>query len=206
MSEPVTIRTAGDQALLVEIDGNQAVHALAVAARDAWGDGLEEVVPGHSTLLLVWRSEPPGDAARRLRRMTSLTLESSVRDGPLVTVPVRYDGPDLEAVAAAAGIAPEEVPAIHSGATYTAGFIGFAPGFAYLVGGDERLTIPRRERPRVRVPAGSVAVAAGYSAVYPSAGPGGWHIIGHTELRLFDPAQDRVPLIEPGALVRFEAL
>lgn len=100
----------------------------------------------------------------------------------------------------------DQVIALHTAPTYTAAFIGFAPGFAYLTGGDPALALPRRSTPRVHVPAGTVAIAARYSAVYPTAGPGGWHLLGRTSLTLFDPRATPPVLIEPGMHVRFEAI
>ena len=91
----------------------------------------------------------------------------------------------------------------HSDATYRAAFCGFAPGFAYLTGLDPALQLPRRATPRTRVPAGSVAIAAGYSAVYPTTSPGGWHLVGHTDAVLFDADRDPPALIAPGTTVHF---
>ena len=97
-----------------------------------------------------------------------------------------------------------EVAARHAAPTYTCAFCGFAPGFAYLVGLDPALHLPRRATPRTRVPAGSVAIAAEYTAVYPSASPGGWHLLGHTTLALWDPLpRTRRRCVEPGTSVRF---
>lgn len=206
MGLPRTVRQAGDLGLLVELGDNAEVHALAAAVRRRWGDALEDVVPGHATLLVTWR---PGRAALAddAAQLETLALEDlgSERPATLLRVPVRYDGPDLDEVAAAARVDPAEIAKIHSTPTYIAAFIGFAPGFAYLIGGDRRLAVPRRAQPRVRVEAGSVAVAAGYTAIYPSEGPGGWQIIGHTDLRPFDPTGDEPPLIAPGMHVVFEA-
>ena len=117
-----------------------------------------------------------------------------------------YDGPDLAAVAEHTGRSPEEVARRHAAASYRVGFIGFAPGFAYLLGGDPQLAVPRRDEPRERVPAGSVALAGAYTAVYPSASPGGWQLIGRTTVRVFDADRRPPALLEPGARVRFEAL
>ena len=97
-----------------------------------------------------------------------------------------YDGPDLAEVARACGVSPEEVVRRHVAATYTVAFLGFAPGFAYLIGGDESLRPGRRDEPRERVPVGAVALAGEYAAVYPRASPGGWQLIGSTELVMFD--------------------
>jgi KipI family sensor histidine kinase inhibitor len=120
-----------------------------------------------------------------------------------VLVRVRYDGPDLDDVAALTGLSRAEVIGRHSGTRWRAAFIGFAPGFAYLVGDDGRLDVPRRAESRTRVPAGAVALAGGYSAVYPRESPGGWQLIGSTDTILW--AVDREPpsLIRPGSRVRF---
>jgi KipI family sensor histidine kinase inhibitor len=126
------------------------------------------------------------------------------RDTPELVIPVRYDGPDLAAVAGAAGLSAGQVVALHSGAVYEVAFCGFAPGFGYLTGLPEPLHMPRRATPRTTVPAGSVAIAAGYAAVYPGASPGGWHLLGATDLILFDPVRDPPALLAPGTRVRFD--
>ena len=120
-------------------------------------------------------------------------------------IPVRYDGVDLDAVAAATGLSVEEVIARHSGRTYTVDLLGFVPGFAYLSELDASLQIPRRAEPRPRVAAGSVAIAVAQTAVYPLDTPGGWHIIGSTETVMFDPTRDAPALLAPGDTVRFES-
>jgi KipI family sensor histidine kinase inhibitor len=122
---------------------------------------------------------------------------------PSVEIPVRYDGPDLDDVAALAGCRRDELIALHTGALYTAAFIGFAPGFAYLTGGDDRLVVPRRAAPRSAVPAGSVALAAGYCGIYPRESPGGWQLIGTTDAELWNTARAEPALLAPGTRVRF---
>lgn len=116
---------------------------------------------------------------------------------------MRYDGPDLDEVAELTGLSPSEVVAAHTGCVWQAGFVGFAPGFAYLTGGDPRLVVSRRAEPRTCVPAGSVALADEFSAVYPRASPGGWQLIGRTDAVLFDVDRDPPALVPPGARVRF---
>ncbi len=123
-----------------------------------------------------------------------------------VEITVRYghaDGPDLAAVAQACRLTEDEVIRAHCSADYVVAFVGFQPGFAYLEGLDARLHLPRRAQPRTRVPAGSVAIAGSHSAVYPLESPGGWHLIGRTALRMFDPARDPITLLNPGDRVRF---
>jgi KipI family sensor histidine kinase inhibitor len=197
----IEVRPAGERAVLLELPDNSA--AVRVARRLA-GEcaALVDVVPGHCTVLATWDEEPPREELLAL-------AESALRDddaAPVaasVEIPVRYDGPDLHAVARLTGISPEEVAARHTRAEYIVGFLGFAPGFAYLLGGDERLRVPRRAEPRELVPAGSIALAGPYSGVYPRESPGGWQLIGSTAMVLFDAARRPPALLSPGDHVRF---
>jgi biotin-dependent carboxylase-like uncharacterized protein len=133
----------------------------------------------------------------------SLSGPAEVGDGEVVEVPVHYDGDDLEEVAALTGLTPAEVVAAHTGRPWQVGFVGFAPGFAYLVDGDPRLRVPRRSSPRPRVPAGAVGLADEYSGVYPRSSPGGWQLLGHTDVALWDLDRDPPALLRPGLRVRF---
>ena len=169
---------------------------------------VTEVVPGAETTLVVVRA---GDAVDSVRR-TIAALEGAVvgtgsADGVAqeIVLDVVYDGEDLADVAAATGLSVESVVALHSGAVYRCDFCGFAPGFAYLSGLDPRLQLPRRATPRMSVPAGAVAIAGAYTAAYPSASPGGWHLIGRTDALLWNLADDPPALIPPGTTVRFRA-
>ena len=119
---------------------------------------------------------------------------------------VRYDGPDLAGVAAHTGLTTDEVVAAHTGTRWRVGFVGFAPGFAYLVGGDRRLEVPRRPSPRTVVPPGSVGLASTFSAVYPRESPGGWQLIGRTDAVLWDADRDPPALLQPGSWVQFVAV
>lgn len=121
----------------------------------------------------------------------------------LVEIPVVYAGADLLLVAAHTGLSVAQVIAAHTGTEWKVGFTGFAPGFAYLIGGDPRLVVPRRAEPRPRVTAGSVALAGPYSGVYPTESPGGWQLIGHTDLPLWDLQRDPPAVLRPGTRVRF---
>jgi KipI family sensor histidine kinase inhibitor len=135
------------------------------------------------------------------------TFKADIADAPVEgrvkKVPVQYDGEDLSEVARVTGLSTEEVIRLHSSAEYTVAFLGFAPGFPYLLGLPRELRCPRKKSPRVRVPAGSVAVAGEQSGIYPVASPGGWQLIGRTDLRLFDPAETSPSYLEPGDRVRF---
>jgi allophanate hydrolase subunit 1 len=126
--------------------------------------------------------------------------------GETLVIPVRYDGADLAAVGAETGLGADGVVAAHCGATYRGCFSGFAPGFCYLEGLSEALRVPRLAEPRPVVPAGSVAVADRYSALYPRATPGGWRLLGRTDARLWDSRRDPPALVRPGTIVRFSAL
>ncbi|SDZ04822.1 5-oxoprolinase subunit B family protein [Herbiconiux ginsengi] len=130
-------------------------------------------------------------------------LAAEPERGAIVELPLRYDGPDLAVVAELTGASVDEVIGAHLEQVWTAAFIGFAPGFAYLAGEDDRLTVPRRVTPRAAVPAGSVALAAGYCGVYPRESPGGWHVIGHTAAVLWDAQRADPALLAPGTRVRF---
>lgn len=116
-----------------------------------------------------------------------------------------YDGPDLDEVAGLWGTDRGGVVRVHTGTEFRVAFCGFSPGFGYLTGLPARLAVPRRDSPRPRVPAGAVGLAGEYSGVYPSPSPGGWQLIGHTELRLFDPDAEPPALLAPGTVVRFVA-
>jgi KipI family sensor histidine kinase inhibitor len=204
MTDRLAVRRAGDRGFLVEVGDNRRVHVLAAAARTEFGGGLEDVVPGEDTLLLTWRVEPP-QLADLSARLGAIALDRpSQAGGRQVTIPVRYDGADLDAVAAAAELSVDVVIELHVQAEYTVAFMGFAPGFAYMTGVDPRLQLPRREEPRARVPAGSVAIASTYAAVYPTSAPGGWHLLGHTDATLFDHRREPPALLEPGIRVVFE--
>jgi len=194
------VRRAGDRGALIELDDSAA--AIRVAHALAARTGLVDVVPGHRTVLVTWRDDPPD-----LRALVEAELAAAPATVPsrVVEIPVVYDGPDIDEVARLTGLSAAEVVERHAAADYVVGFLGFAPGFAYLLGGDERLEVPRLPQPRERVPAGSVAIAGPYSGVYPRASPGGWRLLGRTHLTLFDPARRPPALLAAGDRVRFVA-
>lgn len=196
----------GDRALLVEVDGLGAVLALAAAVRAAALPGVLDVVPAARTVLLT--TAPGTDLAALRAAVRALTVDPSAAaaDGETVEVPVVYDGPDLDEVGRITGLGADGVVAAHTGRPWRVGFGGFAPGFAYLAGGDERLHVPRRDEPRTTVPPGSVGLAGEFSGVYPRSSPGGWQLIGSTTVTLWDPARTPPALLQPGAQVRFRAV
>jgi 5-oxoprolinase (ATP-hydrolysing) subunit B len=202
-------RRVGETAIVLETVGGIATQrrlwSLARAAR-AWPH-VREAVAGAGNLTLVFeRGAIEYDTlCDELVRAWSLANDDALSARRL-EIPVRYDGEDLQSVANASGLRTEDVVALHAAGDYIVSFIGFLPGFAYLDGLDARLHLPRRAQPRMRVPAGSVAIAGAQSGVYPFASPGGWHIIGSTQLCMFDPDRDPVALLQPGDAVRFVAL
>jgi KipI family sensor histidine kinase inhibitor len=137
---------------------------------------------------------------------SALATNPQPTPGRRIEIPVVYDGADLAEVAELAQLSSEEVVERHAAAEYVAAFIGFAPGFAYLIGGDERLHVPRRAHPRKRVPAGSVAIGGPYSGVYPRDTPGGWRLLGRTTVSLFDATREQPALLASGDRVRFVRL
>ncbi|MGW7031884.1 5-oxoprolinase subunit B family protein [Streptomyces xanthophaeus] len=194
----------GAGALLIELDSAAevaALHAEVLRRRDA-GElgGVRDVVPAARTVLLDGVADPAALAARIAGWEVPPLAET---EGPLVTVPVRYDGPDLAEVAALWGIAPREVAALVGAVVFRVAFCGFAPGFGYLTGLPQHLHLPRRDTPRPAVPAGSLALAGEYAGVYPRSSPGGWQLIGSTRAVLWDPAREPAALFAPGVRVRF---
>lgn len=202
----------GDQALLLEFASTTEVLAWSAALREADLLGVLDIVPASHTVL-VTLAGPRYQAATR-QRLDKLRVQSAAIDGdtaPIdrradVVVDVVYDGADLDEVARLTGLTPEEVVDAHTTTPFRVGFGGFAPGFAYLIGGDTRLHVPRRSEPRTKVPAGSVGLAGEFSGVYPRESPGGWQLIGHTDAVLWDVDRDPPALLVPGRWVQFRAV
>jgi KipI family sensor histidine kinase inhibitor len=194
----VHIRPVGRHALLVEVDDAGAARSLAAWARDR-DVAADEVVPAAATVLFDGVAET--DALCDL--LGDWAPDTVAGDLGLVEIPVTYDGPDLAFVAEQWGIDDGEVAAVHADIEFVSAFCGFAPGFAYLEGLPEERAVPRLDSPRSKVPAGAVALAGIWSAVYPTASPGGWQIIGSTDAVLWDPSRDEPALLPPGTRVRF---
>ncbi|WP_235510917.1 5-oxoprolinase/urea amidolyase family protein [Curtobacterium sp. Leaf261] len=197
----------GTGAVLVEVADGPAALALFDALNDALIDvrlrEVVELVPAARTVLVRYRPGR-GAAARIIATIRSLTVRTGSRAaGELVEIPVVYDGEDLDEVAALTGLSAAEVVARHSAPTYDVAFTGFAPGFAYLAGGDPVLEVPRRPTPRTAIPAGAVGIAGLFSGVYPRRSPGGWQLLGRTATPMWD--LDRTPpaMLQPGMRVRF---
>jgi KipI family sensor histidine kinase inhibitor len=198
------IRPVGGSALLIEVPDGLAVQSwrTELLRRRTAGDlRVDEIVPGALTILLDGLEDADAVAATIRRWPTPET--ATLAEGPIVTIPTCYDGPDLAAVAATWGMTPEEAVTMHTATEFRVAFSGFAPGFAYLTGLPAGREVGRHATPRTRVPAGSVALADGYCGIYPTASPGGWQLIGRTDVVLFDVDLEVPALLAPGARVRF---
>jgi KipI family sensor histidine kinase inhibitor len=208
----------GDAALLVECGHaiDPAVNARVLAAADhvrrAQVTGVRDVVPAYASFAVHY--DPVRTNLETLRSVVGHAAAATA-NGPVepprrpVEVPVCYGGrfgPDLNAVAAWAGCAPDEVVAAHAAREYRVYMLGFLPGFPYLGTVDDRIAMPRHRTPRPRVPGGSVGIAGRQTGVYPVDSPGGWQIIGCTSLVLFDARNDPPALLSPGQRVRFRPL
>jgi len=178
------------------------------ALRTAALPGVVDIVPAARTVL-VKLDDPrrQGVTRQRLRKMrvTADAAAPAYRSADVV-IDVVYDGPDLASVAGHTGLTTTQVIGAHTSTLWRVGFNGFAPGFAYLVDGDARLRLPRRSEPRTSVPAGSVALAGEFSAVYPRQSPGGWHLIGRTEAVLWDLERPTPALLTQSMWVQFRAV
>lgn len=196
---------SGSRGLLVQLGDLDEVLALYAALLDDPLPGVVEVVPAAQTILLV--TEPgtsPDEVGRRVRAVTPKAGERA--EGDLVEVPVVYDGEDLDDVAGLLGCDRDEVVRRHTAGTWTVAFCGFAPGFGYLTSDDGDWDVPRRSSPRTKVPAGSVALAGQFSGVYPRESPGGWQLLGRTDLDVFDLDREPAALLRPATRVRFVAV
>lgn len=224
--QPPTIEPFGERAFLVVLGGgitrpaNARVHALAAAVRAEVAAGVPwgRPVPAYESLVVPFDPEAlePAPAEARLAALIATIAAGSTASPrpaphaePVIDIPTRYgwpDGPDLDDVARRLGRSPADVVALHAGRVYIVCMLGFSPGFAYLGSLPRALEVPRRDAPRTAVPAGSVAIAGRQTAVYPTASPGGWNLIGRTDAVLWDPRRDPPSTLAPGRRVRFVAI
>ncbi len=199
-----SVRPVGTRAVLAELSGTQDVLALQAMLLEAPLPGQQDVLAAAETVMV--RADSPA-AARRIGR-TLLSWSSPrrwSRAASLVVIETVYDGEDLAEVGTLTGLGTDGVIAAHTGQVWTVAFAGFAPGFGYMVGENQVLEVPRRSSPRTAVPAGSVALAGNYSAVYPRRSPGGWQLIGRTGARMWDLNRAEPALASPGHRVQFRA-
>jgi inhibitor of KinA len=214
MSAPYRIVSAGDSTLIVEFDEvidpgvNARTIACAEAIQAARLDGVRDVVPTYRSVAVYYDPlRTGGDALLECLEREADRVEPAATAGraPL-RIPVCYGGelgPDLAGVAAFAGMPEAEVIRVHAAATYRVFMLGFVPGFAYLGTVDQRIAMPRRATPRVRVPMGSVGIAGVQTGVYPAETPGGWQLIGRTPVKPFDASRDEPFLMKAGDAVQF---
>ena len=200
---------SGDAALLVECDSLEEVLALHDALSADPPPGVVELVPAARTVLVAIDPArlPLESAATWVRRIPAEAGgRVPVAAAEPARIPVVYDGDDLASTAALLAVSTEALVARHTGIEWRVAFIGFAPGFGYLVSDDWPLEVPRLAAPRTRVPAGSVALAGAFGGVYPRPSPGGWRLIGRTDATLWDPEAADPALLAPGRRVHFEAI
>ena len=206
------ISACGDSMLLVELEPvidpliNERAILLAARLRDRRARGVRDVAPGYSTVGIHF--DPLQTDLAALERAiesecANLATLAAVADRAPIEIPVRYNGPDLDAVAAHAGCTTADVIQRHSARTYRVYMLGFVPGFAYMGRVDDSIVMPRHRVPRERVPAGSVGIAGLQTGVYPVDSPGGWQLIGHTSTVMFDANREQPSLLAAGDLVRF---
>ncbi|ATW52135.1 allophanate hydrolase [Streptomyces peucetius subsp. caesius ATCC 27952] len=198
------LRPVGEDSLLIDLDTPeeaQAWYTRILSRRDAGTlMPVRDIVPGDRTVLLY--GVAVADAAAELQQWS--VPPSAAGSGPLIEIPVHYDGADLRAVAGLWGVTEDEVARIHSGTEHRVAFCGFSPGFAYMLGLGEKVPrCPAVRHPRTSVPAESVALAGPYTGVYPRASPGGWQLIGTTRMPLWDLEREPAALLTPGTRVRF---
>ena len=201
-----TVLDYGDQALLLQFDSTAEVLAWTDALREAAMRGVLDIVPAARTVLL--KLDGPGRQSAVRRRLGTLTVAPGAAAPTTVqptVIDVVYDGADLAEVGDLTGMTTAQVIEAHTANPWTVGFCGFAPGFAYLVGGDPRLAVPRRSEPRPSVPAGAVGLAGEFTGIYPRRSPGGWQLIGHTDAVLWEIDRPDPALLTPGMWVQFRA-
>jgi KipI family sensor histidine kinase inhibitor len=199
----VRVRPCGDHGLLVELDDLSAVHRLYAQLERQPLPGVLDLAPAARTLLL--HLDPTGSSPTEVARQLAAIGVSAVadREPEQVEVPVVYDGADLDEVGDLTGLGADGVIEAHTSRRWRVAFVGFAPGFGYLVADDEVLRVARRPEPRAAVPAGAVGLADEFSGIYPRRSPGGWQLIGRTDHPVWD--LDRTPpsVLQPGTVVRF---
>ncbi|WP_456452804.1 5-oxoprolinase subunit PxpB [Thermococcus sp.] len=205
-------KPAGDSALVIifgdRIDEgiNKKVHAVADAIEKASPDWFVEAVPTYTSIYVYYDPLKLSYQEALNAIKPFLSAEPKKEKQRVVEIPTAYGGefgPDIEFVARHNGLTVDDVVEIHSKPLYRVYMLGFTPGFAYLGGMDERIATPRLERPRLKVPAGSVGIAGKQTGIYPIESPGGWRLIGRTPLRLFTPEKDPPTLLQPGDYIRF---
>ena len=208
------ILTAGDSALLIEFEQriapeiNGQITAFVHLLREQHIKGVTDLIPAFASLLINYDPRVIGyrDLKARVEELLKIEVKEEVTAARIVEIPVCYGGkygPDIAAIAENAGLSEQEVIDIHSSRDYRIYMLGFLPGFVYLGGLDERIHTPRLADPRIRIPAGSVGIAASQTGIYPLSSPGGWQLLGMTPVRTYDPDRETPILVEAGDYIRF---
>lgn len=214
-----TMSPLGDQAVMIEVDtvinasAQRKVKAIVARLEEVAPSWMVEYIPAYTTVTLVYTVEefigkgsPFEQVCHRIQEMLIGVKEIAGAEQRIVRIPVVYGGvfgPDLDYVAKHNGLAPDEVIAIHTSGDYTVHMIGFAPGFPFIGGMSEKISAPRRETPRLKIPARSVGIAGMQTGVYPIETPGGWQLIGRTPLELFLPDEHTPSLLASGDKIHF---
>jgi KipI family sensor histidine kinase inhibitor len=210
----MTFCPASDQSLLVTLGSeislpvHRRVVQLLQAIQNASIPGVVNLHPAYCSLLIRFDSLKTShdEIEAKVRGLLESGADSPLPAPHVVEIPVRYGGefgPDLEEVARLCRLSPQDVIELHASTNYTVYFLGFVPGFAYMGRLPAQLMVPRLEKPRVHVPTGSVAIANDHTAVYPMSTPGGWRLIGRTDIMLFDPLRENLSVLNTGDQVRF---
>lgn len=195
-----------DGYVLFELAGLDETLALHAAMEASPTPGVLEIIPAARTLMIAFDPIELKTEALIGIVHSRLSADRAPQSGTVIDIPVLYDGEDLQDVSSLLGISVEEIIDRHTASDFKVAFTGFAPGFAYLSGGDAGLTVPRRSSPRTHVPAGSVAIAGEFSGVYPKASPGGWQLLGRTPVAMFDLGRNPASLLQPGYRVKFRQI
>lgn len=215
--EDITFKLAGDTAILIEFGNeissevNRRVMAFDDCLNREGMEGIVETVPTYRSLTVHYRPEviSYGALRERLQEVLAKTVLSQARKRKVYEIPVLYggeQGPDLAYAAQYSGKTEEEVIRLHSEPEYLIYMLGFTPGFPYLGGMDKSIAVPRLEKPRTKIPAGSIGIAGEQTGIYPLDSPGGWQLIGQTPVKLYDPRKERAILLEAGSFIKFKPI
>lgn len=216
MYSEVKYLLSGDRAVIMEF-GNEIskeINAKIRSTIESIGDnvdGIVEMIPTYRSITVVYDPIKIGYAEliEKLKKFEGSASSNGEETVNLIEIPTVYGGeygPDMEFVKSHSGLSEEEVIKIHTGTDYLVYMLGFAPGFTYLGGMDERIATPRLKSPRLKIAAGSVGIAGSQTGMYPSESPGGWQLIGRTPLKLYDPESEPPVFIQAGDYIRYVSI
>lgn len=210
----INILTAGDSSILIEFgkeispEINRKIKATVQLMKEQHIEGVVDVIPAFCSLLINYdpRVISYDEIRKRMQNLVKVDAKSGEEKKKIYEIPVCYGGeygPDIENIAANAGLSVEEVIKIHSSRDYLIYMLGFLPGFCYLGGLDERIHTPRLANPRMKINAGSVGIGGSQTGIYPLDSPGGWQLMGMTPVKTYDPDREVPILVEAGDYIRF---